>query len=33
VGKPNYIGQDLDAIADQLIGRYATAASASRAGH
>jgi 2-haloacid dehalogenase len=31
--QPNYIGRDLDAIADQLIGRYATAASASRAGH
>ena len=31
--QPNYIGHDLDAIADQLIGWYATAASASRAGH
>jgi 2-haloacid dehalogenase len=31
--QPNYIGQDLDAIADQLIGRYAVAASRGRAGH
>ena len=27
--QPNYIGKDLDAIAGQLIGRYATAANAS----
>ncbi|MGH3200627.1 MAG: hypothetical protein ACRDP5_00995 [Streptosporangiaceae bacterium] len=31
--QPDYIGQDLDAIADQLIERYTAAASASRAGH
>jgi hypothetical protein len=27
--QPNYIGEDLDVIADQLIGRYAAAAAAS----
>ena len=31
--QPNYIGQDLDAIADQLIGRYTAAPSANRAAH
>ena len=30
--QPNYIGADLDVIADQLIERFATAASASRPG-
>ena len=31
--QPDYIGKDLGAIADQLIERYATAASANRPGH
>ena len=31
--QPDYIGKDLDVIADQLIERYAAAASASRSGH
>ena len=31
--QPDYIGKDLDAVADQLIERYAPAASASRPGH
>ena len=30
--QPDYLGKDLDAIADQLIERYATAATASRPG-
>jgi hypothetical protein len=30
--QPDYIGKDLDAIADQLIERYATAANASGSG-
>jgi 2-haloacid dehalogenase len=31
--QPDYIGKDLDAIADQLIERYATAPNADRPGH
>jgi 2-haloacid dehalogenase len=31
--QPDYIGKDLDEFADQLIERYADAASASRPGH
>jgi 2-haloacid dehalogenase len=31
--QPNYIGKDLDEVADQLIERYAEAASASRPGN
>ncbi len=31
--QPVYIGKDLDVIADQLVQRYAAAASASRSGH
>jgi 2-haloacid dehalogenase len=30
---PDYLGKDLDAVADQLIERYAAPANASKAGH
>ena len=31
--QPDYLGKDLDAVADQLIERYAAPANASKAGH
>jgi hypothetical protein len=31
--QPNYVGEDLDVLADQLIARYPAAADGSRPGH